>query len=192
MTILYLGLDPTNWPEKNLVHYPVIRTEKRNVSKALHVWPQCTHVIFTSRSAVRYWREEAVFFEKKKIIAIGKATAKELPHPSLIAPRPTQEGVIELLEMLELKDAYLFLPRSRRARNTLPEYLKRKNICFFSFDLYDTVFQRPEPVPNLAHFDEIVFTSPSTVEGFLRIFESFPKHCKLTAIGPITLTKIVS
>ena len=81
---------------------------------------------------------------------------------------------------------YFFLPHSKRARPALSDYFKQHHIPFFALDLYDTIFQKLEPVPNLDDFDEILFTSPSTVEGFLRIYGQLPIHKKLTSIGPIT------
>jgi uroporphyrinogen-III synthase len=41
-------------------------------------------------------------------------------------------------------------------------------------------------VPNLAAFDEIVFTSPSTIEAFLAIFGALPRDKILTPVGPVT------
>ncbi len=105
-----------------------------------------------------------------------------------MAPFATQEGVIELIR--KIKDGYFFIPRSKRARSVLTEYLIREKIPHFAFDLYDTHFQRLEPVPNLDEFDEIVFTSPSTVEGFIHIYGSLPKGKKLSAIGPVTKKEI--
>jgi len=183
--ILYLGLDPSRYPYRGkLLHYPVIRTEKI-VSAELHqahlLWPQFTHVIFTSQTAVQYW----TFRGPQITIAIGKTTAQTLNHP-LIAPTATQEGVIALLETLDLKDAYIFIPRSKQSRSQLTQYLIEKRIRFFALDLYDTFPQKPLPIPNLDEIDEIVFTSPSTVQAFLQIYECLPKNKKLTAIGPVT------
>ena len=48
------------------------------------------------------------------------------------------------------------------------------------------VVQKKEAI-NLLEFDEIFFTSPSTVDGFLNIFGAFPKNGpRLVSIGPIT------
>jgi len=181
MTTLYLGLDPKNYP--GALHYPVIRTELcGQVEPARALWPQFTHLIFTSQTAVRYWPGPW----DKKIIAIGDATASALRQKGLkplIAPVATQEGVIELIKQI---DGYFFWPRSKRARPILTDFLNQQKIPFFVLDLYDTVFQRPEPVPNLDTIYEIIFTSPSTVEGFLRIYGKLPKDKKLTPIGPVT------
>lgn len=184
-TVLYLGLDPKNFP--HAIHYPVIRTE-RVAGQVPREWPQFTHVIFTSRSAVRHWWEIQKSFDKMAI-AIGEGTAGELRargvHP-LVAPEATQEGVIALLDRMDLANTYLFLPCSGKARSSLSRYLEEQCIRFFRLDLYDTLFQKPESVPRLGEVDEIVFTSPSTIEGFLRIFGELPAGKKLTAIGPIT------
>jgi uroporphyrinogen-III synthase len=188
MRTLYLGLDPARYPSP-VFHYPVIRTvplHTPELKHALALWPQFTHVIFTSRTTVDLWREDLT---GKTVIAIGRATAEALSNP-LIAPQATQEGVIELLRSLDLSRAYIFLPHSRLARPALTNYLSQNQIRFFSLVLYDTQFQQPEPIPNLDDFDEIVFTSPSTVEGFLRIYKHLPQNKKLTPIGPITAGQI--
>lgn len=196
--ILYLGLDPSRFPrQKGLIHYPVIRTEKilsKELSKALDLWPSFSHVIFTSQTAVCLWFEELRkrngWEEFNKIwIAIGNATAKKLECYGivpLVAKDETQEGVVDLLETLNLENAFLGIPKSKKSRPMLTQYLREKKREFFAFDLYDTLTQKLEPIPSLENVEEIVFTSPSTVHAFLKIFGSMPKDKQLTAIGPIT------
>ncbi len=174
----------------------MIRTQRINSQKlrdALLLLHRFTHVIFTSKNGVRHWHE--VGNAKGKIaIAIGEATARQLRQQGvepLVAPYATQEGVIALLETLPLENSYLLYPRSKLARPHLAKYLKQRNAPVFILDLYETIFQKIEPVPDLGQFDEIVFTSPSTVEGFLRIFGALPRDKKLTAIGPITEKSII-
>lgn len=180
--ILYLGLDPP----PDVLHYPVITTQQLDtpaLSQALTLWPRFTHVLFTSKTTVRYWFETKPDFDKIAI-AIGPATAKALFSRSItpiLAPTPTQEGVLSLLQTIP--NPYFFFPHSRKARSFLTDSLQAP--CF-SLDLYDTLFQVPHPLPNLADIDEIVFTSPSTVDGFLRIFGKLPRDKILTPIGPIT------
>ncbi|HSX26625.1 MAG TPA: uroporphyrinogen-III synthase, partial [Chlamydiales bacterium] len=153
--------------------------------QALTLWPQFSHVIFTSQTSVHYW---PLSLQNKIILAIGEATARAIQQRNatpLLAPAATQEGVIALLKTLH--PTFLFLPHSRRARPHLAHFLQQQNIHHFLLPLYDTHFQKPEPVPDLNAFDEIIFTSPSTVEGFLRIYGHLPKDKKLTPIGPITM-----
>lgn len=192
--ILYLGIDAP--PGVEVQHYPVIRTQRIDSQKlqdALSQLHRFTHVIFTSKNGVRHWHEVGNV-KGKVAIAIGEATARQLRQNGvepLVATSATQEGVIALIETLPLENSYLLYPRSKSARPHLADYFKKRNVPVFILDLYETIFQRIEPVPDLGQFDEIVFTSPSTVEGFLRIFGALPRDKKLIAIGPITEKAIV-
>lgn len=190
MKTLYLGLDPKNFLCSGiLIHYPVIRTvpiESSDRNQAIRLWPEFTHVIYTSQTAVKYWEND---LKGKIVIAIGEATADSLRKRGvepLVAPQSTQEGVIALLRTLNLESAFLFLPRSSRSRATLSDFLQFNGISFFGLDLYETCLQKLQPVPELCEIDEIVFTSPSTVAGFLAIYGTIPVDKKLTSIGPIT------
>lgn len=190
MKTLYLGLDPKNFPcSGTLVHYPVIctaRIESNDLQRALDLWPTFTHVVFTSQTAVKYWEND---LKGKIVIAIGEATAGSVQKRGiepLVAPHATQEGVIELLRTMDLSQAFLFLPKSSRSRGNLTHFLESNKIPFFGFDLYETCLQKPQPVPDLSEIDEIVFTSPSTVAGFLAIYGKIPVGKKLISIGPIT------
>ncbi len=180
MRTLYLGLRPPS----GVFHYPVIRTEYcGDLTEALSLWSQFTHIIFTSQTTVDYWPGPW----DKAAIAIGEATASALKKRGmepLIAKVATQEGVMELI--LNIGEGFFFLPQSSRARPDLIQYLIQEKSLFYSLELYHTHFQKLEPVPSLDDFDEIVFTSRSTVEGFLRIYGKLPKGKKLTPIGPLT------
>ena len=180
MKKLYLGLRP----KKGTVHYPVIQTRYLgNIEPALKLWPKISHIIFTSQTAVHFWPGP---FDKIAI-AIGPKTASSLlqkgGHP-LLAPEPTQEGVISLLKTIP--KGCFFWPRSTLARPLLIDYWTENQIDFVSIPLYETRMQIKTPIPHLEEFDEIIFTSPSTVHAFLQIFGSLPKNKTLTAIGPVT------
>jgi uroporphyrinogen-III synthase len=185
MRRLYLGLKAP--PET--IHYPVIRTEMcKNIQIPQHIWPQVTHIIFTSQTAVHYWSGPW----DKKVIAIGPATAAAVQQKGivpLVAKEFTQEGVIAILK--EIK-GFFFFPKSSRSRPALIEYFSLNKIPFFALDLYDTLLQKLEPVPSLDEIDEIIFSSPSTVQGFIQIYGQLPKDKKLTPIGPITAKELAS
>lgn len=192
MSVLYLGLDPSHFStDRPLIHYPVITLMARDVSdpEVQKHCAQATHILFTSRHAVRFFLDQFRLGEQI-LIAIGKATAQALPAPAWVASEETQEGLVELLKGKQLEDAYFLLPRSSRSRPVLTRFFQEAGIRHYAFDLYDTVLQQPGPPPDLAAIDEIVFTSPSTVEGFLRIFSALPTNKKLHAMGPITRAAI--
>lgn len=194
-TILYLGTDPERFAKERkgdtILHYPVIAIVPR--PQTLGNLSQYTHFLFTSRNAVRIFFElapDTASLYAKIWIAIGTSTARALTthfrSPDWIADTETQEGLIALLEQKNLDSTHFFLPRSSLSRPALCQYLQNRNIRYTACDLYDTVTQRKEPLPDLATIDEIVFTSPSTVNAFLEIFGHIPREKQLHAIGPIT------
>lgn len=199
-TTLYLGTNPTNFTgDGHLIHYPVIKIIPRDphlpeLQRAYGELEKYTHLIFTSKNAVdiffAHLKQLGKRLAGKTVVAIGEVTEKQLAfhgiRADLTAEEETQEGVIELLEKQPLDNAYIFLPCSSIARDILTQFLQQKNIRFLACDLYDTLPQKLEPVPDLAHVDEIVFTSPSTVSAFLQIYGRLPEGKTLLALGPIT------
>lgn len=175
---LYLGLKA----KPGTVHYPVIRTERLPYFVPVDLWPNITHMIFTSQEAVRYWKGP---FDKA-LIAIGTATQaalQERGYTALIPQEATQEGIAALLPSLQ---GVFFWPRSLLSRPFLVSFCSRRGIDLHTLPIYTTCFQALQPIPNLEEFEEVIFTSPSTVEGFMRIFGKLPEDKCLTAIGPIT------
>lgn len=201
-TILYLGTDPLSYETQgrcqgHLIHYPIIKIVPRpaHTIKAYKELSAFTHIIFTSKNAVKVFFEHHPVISEKQLIAIGTVTAAHLTlqgyPPQYIAEQETQEGVIALLKQLDLKDPFFFLPRSSQARPLLIQFFEDHQIRYSACDLYDTVAQRLEVQPDWEQIDEIVFTSPTTVRAFLEIFKKFPEGKKLTPIGPITENELI-
>jgi len=193
--ILYLGTDPSRFNQP-CIHYPIIQTIAAEAidEETKDVWPRVTHLIFTSPNAVKHWFNVGKI-EGRIAIAIGEGTRAALRKRGvepLIAPTATQEGVIELLKTIDLTHAFLLLPRSSRARETLTDYLKKRGVDFHVFDLYRTVTHKTEPLPDLNQINEIIFTSPSTIDAFREIFGKVPDHIRIRCIGPITKQKFSS
>jgi uroporphyrinogen-III synthase len=206
-TVLYLGTDPAHFAAQghvdgHLIHYPVIQIvpkspsepELKRVYDDLHEY---THLLFTSKNAVQIFFQHIKELDHPKeslskhtMIAIGSITAARLSSYGVAAhytaEQESQEGLIQLLNQLHLEDAYFFFPRSALSRPVLIHYFKERGIRFQASDLYDVKTHQRSPLPDLKGIDEIVFTSPSTVKGFIEIFGSLPRNKKLIAIGPIT------
>jgi uroporphyrinogen-III synthase len=207
--ILYLGLDSQRYVHSGeLHHYPVIQIiphtlENTQVSEAIQAFPSYTHCIFTSRSSVGICIDlleqsgiEIAAWQGKTIFAVGQSTADALRSAGVsvagVAVKECAEGVVELLQQHPMEDAYLFYPHSAISRPVIENYLRNTGLRYCSLPLYDTKMQRPEPVPALDLFDELVFTSPSTVDAFLQIFGRIPQNKQITAIGPITRQRLES
>ena len=184
--ILYLGLDPSRYPEV-VTHYPIIRTVPRPFDEKTEAdFNRSTHLLFTSRTAVRMLQEQNLSFENKVLIAVGKATAELLERVDFVAQDERAEGIVELLVQLDLRDAHLFWPHSALSRPVIRNFLETEGIHFTDCILYDTFPNRELPLASLEEYDEIVFTSPSTVNAFLDLFGSLPKDKTLTTIGSVT------
>lgn len=205
-TILYLGTDPTQFESQgratgHLIHYPVIKVVPRSLEhlelKAAYASLDAfTHLIFTSKNAVKIFFKHLADLKcsvenlkAKKTIAIGTVTAAHLAilglSPQCIA-QETQESVVQLLNTMDLESAYFFMPRSSLSRPVIVHFFQAHQVRYLACDLYDTVTQILEPKPDLNQIDEIVFTSPSTVNAFIEIFGTLPTGKRLIAIGPVT------
>jgi len=202
-TILYLGTDPSYFfSNGHVLHYPIIHisakpVEDQNIKNAFDDLKEYTHFIFTSKNAVRVFfelfdqrKENYEILQGKKFISIGKVTSDFLLQkkivPFLQAEEETQEGMIKKLSHEDLSQAYIFFPRSSISRPVLLDFLRNQSVRYLACDLYDTIPQFFEPYPDLKKVDEIVFTSPSTVEAFYSLYGFIPKDKKLSVMGPIT------
>ncbi|MCK4934448.1 MAG: uroporphyrinogen-III synthase [Simkaniaceae bacterium] len=204
---LYLGLDPSNYQTDNLlIHSPIIevRPKKFEMPEIAHVIKDAahySHIIFTSKKAV------SIFFQalthhglsvkdlaNADFVVIGRQTALALENQGVaskfVASMETQEGIIELLKKESLENAYICLPCSSLARPCLAQFLikrrLRHQLCF----IYDTVTGAKDPLVDIDEIDEIVFTSPSTVDAFLELYGPLPVNKILTPIGPVTKHRI--
>lgn len=199
--LLYLGTSLDFFSsDKEVVHYPVIRLIPKSVKQervlvCLNKLSSFSHVLFTSKNSVEIlWglchqlAIDPISSLQGKCVSIGPSTSSVLQskgvEPLLEALESTQEGVVASLEGKTLQD--VFYPRSSLARPLLSRYLIEKNIPHELLDLYDTVYQEPVPKPSLEEIGEIVFTSPSTVDGFFKIFKDIPKGIKVSFQGPVT------
>ncbi|HEY5259173.1 MAG TPA: hydroxymethylbilane synthase [Rhabdochlamydiaceae bacterium] len=183
-TILYLGTDPAHFTRAGkILHYPVIKIVPR--TEPLPDLTLFTHLIFASKNAVNCFFALGGKTEGKHVIAVGAVTASHLSN-ALVAKDETQEGIIALLEVLDLEGAHIFLPRSSQSRPALENYLVVRQISHCLFDLYDTVPHRSGDPLSLDEIDTVVFTSPSTVKGFLEIYGKIPEGKEIVAQGPIT------
>ncbi len=196
MCVLYLGSDPERFRaqrKQRIIHFPLLEVVPRSLHSTamahiLDDLPNYTHSIFTSKSTVWILRQHLRAL--KNIFAIGKSTAaaleKEGVVPTWVAKEETQEGIIEHLRLFDWnEESYVFLPRSALARSALENFLILQQIRHQVCDLYDMQIKSIAP-PSLDNIEEIVFTSPSTVNAFRQFFPHPPVEQRLTPIGPIT------
>jgi uroporphyrinogen-III synthase len=196
--VLYLGLDPVNYKtDGKLTHHPLIEIIPRSPSDfQAHCSPETfsafTHLIITSKSSVNILKDYISLsaWNTKKTIAVGQGTARALQEigisPFLVAKEETAEGIVELLQTEDLSKAFVFWPHAAGARPLIANYLHGKRITYRECTLYDTKLCEVREKLNLDLFNEIVFTSPTTVEAFIKNYGKLPQNKTLTPIGPVT------
>lgn len=201
---LYLGIDPPSlvFQDRRLVHSPIIQVfpkpfEDEEIASAFKDLSLYTHLIFTSKNSVRlffkgltHFQIPLIYVRKKAFIAVGKATQAVIEEFGLkvaaTAKDECAEGVIQLLEQLAHSSHYFFWPHSSQARPIIADFFKEHLFKFRECSLYDTQFNEQFCLPNLDLFEEIIFTSPSTVDAFLKVLPKLPSNKLLTPIGKVT------
>jgi uroporphyrinogen III methyltransferase / synthase len=138
--------------------------------------------------------------EDIKVGAIGPETAKRLEGAGIkdcIVPRQYQaEGMLEALTPQMMRGKRVLIPRAAKARDTLPETLRRWGAAVDVIEAYRTglpVADRSalNRVLQAGGADMITFTSSSTVVNFVQLFqgqnlEALLAGIAIACIGPIT------
>ena len=150
--------------------------------------------VFTSAAGVEAWLERAgalgVGPPRSAVAAVGDATAEALRtsgvEPTLIPPAFTTEALGRAFP--EGRGSVL-LARADRATAELEEALRSKGWEPVRVDAYRVRIAESPPPPAAAalregRVDAVTFTSPSTVEGFVRLAEG-PRP-PAVCIGPVT------
>ena len=200
---MYTGLNPIHYrSEGEVTHIPLIHIvpnafSRPDIALSFKNFLNYTHIIITSKSIIKILIEALYFFgysiedwKRKYVIVVGSTTAYYLRevgiHSLIIAKEETAEGIIKELNQFELRHYSFFWPHSAQARSVISDFFHEKSIPLSHCSLYNTLFVELPSIPDLDQFDEIVFTSPSTIHAFLQIFGTIPTGKILTCIGPIT------
>lgn len=189
---LYLGLHvPKNDLNHKYIHAPLIKIAPKKIEKIPDVG-SFSYFIFTSQSTVDLFFQmispEAM--ANKTVISVGKKTTQKLEtlgiKVTITAKSETSEGIVEEMHGIDLSNSRIFWPHSALSRSVISDYLTGEGIKFEEWILYDTVFNENVPLTQLDTVEEIIFTSPSTVDAFLHFYKELPKNKILTPIGSVT------
>ncbi|WP_457644323.1 uroporphyrinogen-III synthase [Persephonella sp.] len=158
--------------------------------------------IFTSVNTVKHFfnQIDPEKLREKIIIAVGdktKAELKKLGFDKVKVPETqSSEGVLNLLSDSSFKNKKIAFPRAKKGVDLLLKSME--NITLIP--VYETVINIPENTEKVRELfeknriDYAVFTSPSNIENFLKIFGSkgikFLKETKVIPIGKTTGGKL--
>lgn len=118
----------------------------------------------------------------------------------LDAARPQYEHSFELFEKMDLdnydheladfvyryENRLVFYPHSSLSPEDIPLALQKLGFDVLSAIVYNNELPKNPRRVNLNHFKRIVFTSPSTIDNFIKLYGKLPENTEFITRGPIT------
>lgn len=118
----------------------------------------------------------------------------------LDAARPQYEHSLELFEKMDFdnydyeleesvtryENRLVFYPHSSLSPEDIPLALQELGFNVLSVVAYNNVLPKNPRRVNLNHFKRIVFTSPSTIDNFIKLYGKLPENTEFITRGPIT------
>ncbi len=158
-------------------------------------------IVFASRYGVEYFfkRLRTIGLDSRvlnniKIAAIGSSTSNRLLYfgilADLVPEKQSSEGLLERFQEEALKGKKMFLPRSNLSDKGLKKGLVRFGAKAVTSFAYKNVMPEGLPDLDLNFFDEIIFTSPSTVRNFKKRYKDVPGSVKIGCIGDVTMKEV--
>lgn len=189
MTVLYTG---AVCPNPEYLHTPLIEIDKVDddtlLRSATNRLQEFDYLLFTSRFAVKYWVLSNGGFDIENVVSIGAKTSEALRNAGVKNIKQTEKddsyGVINWFS--EQKKGRVLIPRSNIALPIIPEGLKALGFEVETVTAYiNRMPQNPIKV-NLDKIDKIIFTSPSTVDNFVKLYGGIPNEKILETRGVVT------
>jgi uroporphyrinogen III methyltransferase/synthase len=191
------------------IYFPTIKivppANWHGLDEAIDILTTYNWLIFTSANGVQFFFER--LWEKNKdirdlkgikICCIGPATARQIEDKGikvdLIPEQFIAEGILQSFAAMDLKGRRILIPRAAKARDVLPEGLKKLGASVDVVAAYQTVNSgnKKEDLAVLISdnkVDVITFTSSSTVTNFVEIMGhdfTLPEQVDVACIGPVT------
>ncbi len=193
------------------IHRPLIRIapplDPHPLAEAVKTLHTFDWLVLTSRNGVdALWREvrrqrrDARAFGSTKICCIGPKTSQAFAdlaiHPDLMPEEFVGEALVEQMKKAaELKNKRILLPRTLKARSTVPDALRACGAKVQVVEAYRTLSAETEVTQQLREelrakqVDVITLTSPSTAEQLNEVVRGSSElllNVALASIGPIT------
>jgi uroporphyrinogen III methyltransferase/synthase len=162
-------------------------------------------LIFTSANGVQFFFERLRGKNRDirdlkgiKICCIGPATARQIKDKGikvdLVPKQFIAEGILQSFAAMDLEGSKILLPRAAKARDVLPEGLKKLGASVDVVTTYQTINsgRKKEELAALIYdnkVDVLTFTSSSTVTNFMEIMGhdfKLPANINVACIGPVT------
>lgn len=175
-----------------VIHIPLIEIADssdgfRSLDRAIAKLGTYDWLIFTSQNAVTrfFKRLPSPLGERVRVrgryAAVGPTTATALRKygiKKIITPRKdnySADGLVDALKRYNFKDKRVLFPCAKKAKDTLPLWLKKQGSKLDKVEAYQTIMPRNvdrtrlRKLINENRIDEILFYSQSAMENFLEI-----------------------
>ena len=194
MTTLYTG---AVCPDPTYLHTPLIEivgldddSEIRTAAASLQTFD---FLLFTSRFAVKYWAESGGSFDVKTIVSIGATTTATLREMGVEVTihQPQKDDSYGVIDWFSTqKKGRVLIPRSNLALPIIPDGLRALGFDVTTVTAY--INRMPDnPIKvNLDDIDKIIFTSPSTIDNFVKLYGGIPKGKEIAARGAVTKARL--
>ena len=195
---LYTGLV---CPNPDYIHTPLIEIEP--VSFVEPSIEDYDYLLFTSRYAVKAVakcsstseaaKPSAMFnvqcsMNKVRIVSIGPSTTQALKEAGAVEVEQTEQddsyGVIDFFS--RQPRGRVLIPRSNLALDIIPDGLRSLGFTVQTLTVYNNVYPRHVRRVNLDNIQRVVFTSPSTIDNFIKTYGCLPPHIEYVTRGSIT------
>lgn len=189
MKTLYTG---AICPNPEYLHTPLIEIvavdDDTELKATIERLQEFDYLLFTSRFAVKYWALSGGGFDVENIVSIGSTTSaalSELDVKNINQPEKDDSyGVIDWFSSRE--KGKVLIPRSNIALSIIPDGLRALGFDVKTVTAYKNQMPANPIKVNLAEIDKIIFTSPSTVDNFVRLYGGIPKGKILETRGVVT------
>lgn len=180
-------------------------------SLGLEYFSDISFLLFTSQYAVKGFMKvvEDTNYQQYtnkdlKVISIGKTTTEALHKAGfkdvIQVDADNRYGVIEwfkkerpkFLEQHPIEIEYgeeipaVLYPCSSLSPDDIPEALFALRYNVTKWTVYNNELPKNPRRVNLNHFKRIVFTSPSTIDNFIKLYGKLPENTEFITRGPIT------
>lgn len=189
MKTLYTG---AICPNPEYLHTPLIEIvavdDDAELKAAISRLQEFDYLLFTSRFAVKYWALSGGGFDVENIVSIGSTTSAALSKfgvKNINQPEKDDSyGVIDWFSSRE--KGKVLIPRSNIALPIIPDGLRALGFDVKTVTAYKNQMPANPIKVNLAEIDKIIFTSPSTVDNFVRLYGKIPKGKIMETRGVVT------
>lgn len=200
MSTLFTGLVCNN---KEYIHTPLIEIvpvkDDSQLRNALSQWyddksENIRYLLFTSRYAVKYWslnldgRDPQHVMPNKKVVSIGATTTQALVDAGFLNVEQVEVdnsyGVIDWFANRE--KGPVLIPRSNLALPLIPEGLQDLGFQVTTVTAYENKMPSNPKKVDLSKISRIIFTSPSTIDNFVKLYGYLPTDKELKTRGVVT------